>query len=302
MDGVLNVNKKSGLTSHDVVQQIRNRIGDSKVGHTGTLDPMATGVLLLCIGKATKIVPYLANLEKEYVATLKLGIVTDTLDADGNILDQREVDSSIDDVRDILPSFLGEIEQVPPMFSAVRHGGRRLYEFARNGEVINRPTRTVHIFGIDVLSLIEHDLTIRVHCSKGTYVRSLASDIGDTLGCGAHVVCLKRTRVGKFRIEQSLTLKENEHLRKEDSIERHVIPMTEALGHLVEVKVGGEDRRRILHGTAIPLDDPAASRQGNLRHELVRITGDDDTLLGLGKIELNQSESIAALKPTRIFV
>ncbi|MFQ6091876.1 MAG: tRNA pseudouridine(55) synthase TruB [bacterium] len=302
MDGVLNINKPTGLTSHEVVTTVRRMVGGSKVGHTGTLDPLATGVLLLCVGKATRIAPYLTNEEKEYVATIRLGVTTDTFDADGEVLEQREVTVSVEDVRQALRSFVGKIEQIPPMFSAVRHSGKRLYQLARAGETVEREARQVHISGIDLIDFQDNDLTVRVHCSRGTYVRSLAVDIGENLGCGAHIVALQRTRVGRFRLEQSLALEQVERLAAETVLSRHMVSMNEALVHLAEVRVGGRARRRIEHGAPVAWKDVATPVRWTSGQKTVRILGSDDTLLALGTIELVGCESSPDLRPIRVLV
>ena len=302
LDGVLNVNKPTGWTSHDVVLKIRHIIRESKVGHTGTLDPLATGVLLVCIGKATKIAQYLTREEKEYVASLTLGITTDTLDADGTVLKERTVDVTGSDFEDVLSSFQGEIEQTPPMYSAVKHAGRRLYELARSGERVDRAPRKVHIFGIDLLDHSNHEVTLRIRCSKGTYIRSLASDIGEKLGCGAHIRALQRTVVGRFRIEDSLTMEDIGRLSGRGDLCEHVLSINEALASLPEVRVGEEEGRRIGNGVSVAWNDDSQEHPWNPEQKTIRIVGSDNTLLGLGTITYSKSQETYDLKPIRVLV
>ncbi|MEW6096038.1 MAG: tRNA pseudouridine(55) synthase TruB [bacterium] len=209
MDGILNINKPAGLTSHDVVDCIRRVIRQKKVGHAGTLDPQACGVLILLLGKATKLAQNLKSDSKEYIASMKLGINTTTQDAWGEIIEQKANFSiSKEAVEKTLLSFKGEINQVPPMFSALHHKGKRLYELAREGKEVERPPRKVTIFEIKLLDFVPHEdvLTFKVACSSGCYIRTLCADIGKLLGVGGHLTSLKRVRSGKFKIEDAIDL------------------------------------------------------------------------------------------------
>jgi len=218
MDGVLNINKPSGMTSHDVVARLRRLLNEKKVGHTGTLDPDATGVLPVCLGKATRIIQFLPDDEKGYEGTITLGIVTDTLDASGKVLETS--DSShvkLGDVKSVFNSFVGTIDQVPPMVSAVKVQGKRLYKLARQGKTVIRKPRKIHIYEFELLdtgrsmldnSAAQTELDFRVLCSRGTYVRVLASDIGNALGCGAHLSRLVRIRSGLFELKDSVPLED----------------------------------------------------------------------------------------------
>ncbi len=210
MDGVINVNKPKGMTSHDVVAKIRKEFGMKKVGHTGTLDPDAIGVLPICIGKATKIAEFLTSSKKQYVAEVKLGEVTDTQDSSGAVLKTAEVNVSAEDIKNAAENFIGEIEQIPPMYSAIKIDGVKLYELARKGIEVERKPRKIEIYGIEILdiNLSENCFKMKVDCSKGTYIRTLCSDIGEFLGCGANMKSLVRTKTGKFTVEDSITLDE----------------------------------------------------------------------------------------------
>lgn len=203
--GILNLYKPCGPTSHDMIYRMRRLLGIKKIGHTGTLDPMAEGVLPICIGKGTKASGMLTDSDKAYRATMVLGMTTDTQDADGEVLSECRVDVSDTRLSEMLTRYIGEIEQIPPMYSAVKLNGKKLYELARRGEVVERPTRKVRI---DEIRLVERDgdlVTLEVYCSKGTYIRTLCADIGDALGCGAYVNRLIRIKSGPFLLENAYT-------------------------------------------------------------------------------------------------
>lgn len=222
MDGILNINKPKGITSHDVVEQVRKIFRFKKIGHAGTLDPDATGVLVLCLGKATKSVRFLINDDKEYEAIMVLGISTDSQDASGRVLKRADnLKVSETDIYEVMEKFRGEIEQIPPMFSAVHYRGKRLYQLARQGKVVKRIPRPVKIFSLKVIKIELPRIKFNVVCSKGTYIRTLCADIGEALGCGAHQEELIRIRSGTFHIRDSLTLEE---LRKSAHPESFLLP------------------------------------------------------------------------------
>ena len=206
--GLLLLDKPAGLTSNAALQRAKRLLGIKKAGHTGSLDPIATGLLVLLFGEATKVSDYILNADKSYRATLRLGQTTTTGDSEGKILEERPVTVSAERVRAVLPQFLGEIAQIPPMYSAIKQGGKPLYELARKGLEVERAARRVRIDALDLISLDGDRLVLDVRCSKGTYIRSLAVDIGAALGCGAHVEGLRRTSTGPFDIAQALTLGE----------------------------------------------------------------------------------------------
>lgn len=226
LNGILIINKPPGMTSHDVVQVLRKILGVRKIGHTGTLDPSATGVLILCIGEATKIAQFLQGLPKEYLAEMIFGITTDTEDSQGKILSRVKCDISREAVEKVLENFRGTIEQIPPMVSAIKVGGRPLYKLARQGKTIERKPRKVKIYQLELLKFepaLNPKASLRIVCSKGTYIRTLYADIGKKLGCGAHLSQLIRTRVGDFSLEQSHTLSEIEKLSKENKLGEIII-------------------------------------------------------------------------------
>jgi tRNA pseudouridine55 synthase len=232
MDGVIIINKDKGMTSFDVVKEIRKLTHVRRVGHSGTLDPAARGVLPVCIGKATKIVRFLMEGDKEYEAEMTLGITTDTQDAEGKILEEREVSVKREELEEILKQFMGEIEQIPPMVSAIHYKGKRLYELARQGIVVERNPRKVHIHNIKMLNFEDgpHPKAfICVTCSKGTYIRTLCSDIGERLGCGAHQSALIRTRSGSFTLEHAKTLKEIYILKDQGKLNEAILPIAKVM-------------------------------------------------------------------------
>jgi tRNA pseudouridine55 synthase len=207
VNGVLVVDKPRGITSFDVVAQVRRVLGERRVGHTGTLDPMATGVLPVCVGEATKLVPFLMSGDKEYEAELRFGVTTDSLDATGTVTSETNASHvSRADVERALSGFVGNIQQRPPMHSALKVGGQRLYELARRGVEIERQPRAVVVHALELVAYAAPAATLRVRCGKGTYVRSLAADLGAVLGVGAHLTALRRTRVGPFAVAQAVAL------------------------------------------------------------------------------------------------
>ena len=229
MNGVLNVYKEQGFTSHDVVAKLRGILKIKKIGHTGTLDPDAVGVLPVCIGKGTKLCDLITDWSKTYEAVMLLGTTTDTLDTSGTILSRSEVTVSEIDVLRACNEFVGKYEQIPPMYSALKHNGQKLYELARKGIVIERKPRIVNINSLRVndinLADSQKTVTITVDCSKGTYIRSLCDDIGKKLGCGACMMKLTRTRVGDFQLDDTLTLNQISALVLKGEIEERIVPV-----------------------------------------------------------------------------
>ena len=206
MTGILIVDKPAGWTSHDVVAKLRRILGEKRIGHAGTLDPMATGVLPVFVGRATRAVEFMENADKEYLASLRLGLVTDTQDTSGTILEERPVMCGRDDVAAALGGFRGETEQLPPMYSAIKINGKKLYEYARKGKEVERKPRRITISSLELEGERDGDFLLRVTCSKGTYIRVLCADIGERLGCGGAMSALTRTRVGAYRLEDAHAL------------------------------------------------------------------------------------------------
>jgi tRNA pseudouridine55 synthase len=228
MEGVLLVDKPKGLTSHDVVYHLRRKLQMKKIGHAGTLDPMATGVLVMLIGKATRISQYLMSTDKIYEGEATLGVVTDSQDAEGEVLTTMPVPELTEaQVRETMKTFLGDQYQTPPMHSAIKVDGVKLYQLARKGEEVEREPRFIRVARFELLSFALPRLTFDLHCTKGTYVRTIAHDLGQKLGCGAHLSALRRTASGKFTIAQCLPLEEIEKLSLPE-IEKRLIPVHEA--------------------------------------------------------------------------
>ncbi|MGB8361321.1 MAG: tRNA pseudouridine(55) synthase TruB [Acidimicrobiia bacterium] len=243
--GFLVVDKPRGVTSNQVVGRVKAATGVKKVGHAGTLDPMATGVLVLAVGAVTRLIGYIQDQEKEYVATALFGVTTDTLDADGAVLSREPMDIDIDDVRSLVPRFTGKISQVPPMVSALKQGGTRLYELARRGEVVEREARAVDVHELEILSVGAPpypEVEFRVVCGKGTYVRSLADDMAAVLGGGAHLTELRRTRIGSLRLADAVTIDDMDNWRS------YLLTPTEALRHMPHVSVDEETSKGVRNG------------------------------------------------------
>jgi tRNA pseudouridine55 synthase len=236
-EGLLLVDKPSGMTSHDAVDVVRRSLGTRKVGHAGTLDPMATGLLLLGVGRATRLLRYLGELPKTYAATGRLGEETDTLDADGLIVRTAAVDVSLAELQRVCASLVGESMQTPPAYSAVKVGGRKLYEAARGGEVLEAPARPIRVDAFDVTAFDGRDLEARITCSGGTYVRVLVADVGRSLGCGAHLVGLRRTAIGSLRVEEARPPGDGT-----------LQPVERAVQHLPSIRLDPEEARAASHG------------------------------------------------------
>ncbi|NLY10316.1 MAG: tRNA pseudouridine(55) synthase TruB [Firmicutes bacterium] len=303
MDGIINVLKPPGMSSHQVVAFLRRTLGIKRVGHTGTLDPGAVGVLPICVGKGTRIASFFLEEDKTYVAELTLGIATDTQDASGNTTDFN-LDFAISPGRfaDILSGFLGEIEQVPPMASAVRVQGKRLYELARQGKAIDRPARKVKIHEIHVNKIwpeTEDELRfgsrvlLEINCSKGTYIRTLCHDIGTRLGVGAHMSFLARTVSGPFKQEEAFTLEEIETMVANEDYS-FITSIQDVLSDWQKIIVSGEGERRILNGNYIDFDLPDNLVVGSQ----VLIVNEADHLLAIGEI---QNRGKLVCQPIKVF-
>jgi len=275
MNGIINVLKPPGMTSFDVVGYLRKVLKMKRIGHTGTLDPGVAGVLPVCIGNATKVIEYIIDNDKLYRAEMTLGISTETQDSSGKIVDVRHVDKSNDQIREIINSFVGKYKQIPPMYSALKVGGRKLYELAREGITIEREPRDVNIFSIDVLKISEatyeyYDSTnisddnnsIRtvkvlfdVACSKGTYIRTLCFDIGEKLGCGGHMSFLIRLKAGLFEISSALLLEEISDLAETNNLQEKMFKTDEVFKNLSKITIDGLNKKKFKDGIAIVIDN-----------------------------------------------
>ncbi len=266
LSGILNVDKPSGMTSHDVIQALRRVVGQRKIGHAGTLDPMATGVLLVCLGDATRVSEYLMAGRKRYRATVVLGASTDTYDAEGQVVDLGgKTDWSQAEIEAALAPFVGRIDQVPPLYSALKRDGQPLHRLARQGKTVELEPRSVEIDEISILDWSPPALVLEVTCSPGTYIRSLAHDLGQALGCGGYLGSLVRLSSGRFRLEEAVSLERLEEAFEYGEGERYLMPLDEALLDWPAVVVGAEDAQRILHGQAVAVPPAAAGDERRAR-------------------------------------
>lgn len=247
-EGILNIDKPTGITSHDVVNRVRRVAGLRRVGHAGTLDPLATGVLLACLGRATRLVEYLMGRPKTYEVVIRLGQNTDTYDADGEVVAERPCHFTPDDLATALAQFHGPIQQMPPLYSAIKKGGQPLYKLARQGTEVEIEARAVIIYELEQLAFNLPLLTLRVVCSSGTYIRSLAHDLGEALGCGGHVAALRRTAVGEFTLDTAVPL---DHLTPEN-LTTCILPMDTAVRHLPAVTFTETETARLWQGQTVP--------------------------------------------------
>ncbi len=258
--GVLNIDKPKGLTSHDVVARVRKVADLRRVGHAGTLDPLARGVLVVCLGKATRLIEYLMDTHKSYVATVEFGTVTDTWDAEGEVMERRGVEGlSLSRIEEALKLFRGRIEQTPPMYSALKHKGEPLYRLARKGIKVDREARSVEIRRLEVREWNPPHLVIEVECSKGTYIRSLAHDLGRAVGTGAYLSDLTRIAVGPFFLEQAVSLCELTK-KGQKGWQDHLLSVYEAFEHMPSVIVDKETKKRIGYGQAVTLSSAPEER------------------------------------------
>ena len=283
-NGIINIYKEQGYTSFDVVAKLRGILKMRKIGHTGTLDPDATGVLPVVLGSATKLVDMLTDKRKEYIATLRLGITTDTLDITGTVLSETVPVVSEGEVREAILSFIGPMLQTPPMYSAIKVNGRKLYELAREGIEIERQKRSIEIFEIKILDMSLPDIKIKVECSKGTYIRSLCADIGDKLSCGAVMTSLVRTKSGDFAIERAYTLKEVEEAAAKERVEDMITPVDYCFMSYARVTVNGELLKAVRNGNMIKKADIAQDlTEGDISK--VRIYDPDGHFLALYEMD-----------------
>ncbi len=292
--GILNLDKPTGWTSHDVVAWTRRVLHEKRVGHAGTLDPMATGVLLVCVGQATRVVEYLTAGQKVYRAEAQLGVTTDTYDADGEITATAPVPPlTTDDLRDMLASFVGEIQQRPPAFSAIKQDGEAAYRKARRGEAVELPARPVTIHGIALLDWepATAKLNIAVTCGPGTYIRSLTHDLGQILGCGAVLTRLTRTRSSQFAIEDAVDLDTLADAARSGDLGRYLHPIEAALQKLTRVPVDAEQVTRLIHGLFIPCPTPPEVETGYA-------VDAGDAVVAI----LLYDTSFAAWRPNKVFV
>lgn len=297
VSGIVLLDKPLGITSNRALQIVKRLYNANKAGHTGSLDPLATGLLPLCLGEATKVSGFLLDADKSYLATIKLGVKTASADAEGDIIETRPVENySNKQINAAIENFIGDIEQIPPMHSALKVDGQPLYKLAHQGQVIERKARPVHIFEINVLRYESDEIDIDVRCSKGTYIRTLAEDIGEELGCGAHLSALRRTASGPFDIEECVTLDELEQLTQNaaeegyDEADNLLIPSEDALEDWESIDLSADAAFYLCRGQAVMV--PNAPTSG-----LVRLFSEEKGFLGIGEI-LDDGR----VKPHRLFL
>ncbi len=271
------------MTSHDVVSVVRRKFNIKKVGHTGTLDPMAVGVLPICIGKATKIVDYIQGQRKTYRAEITLGTTTDTQDKWGMVLENKDVNVSQEDFVNTIESFTGNIEQIPPMFSALKHKGKKLYELAREGITVDRKARSIFIYSIDILDISNNKALFDVTCSKGTYIRTLCHDIGLALGCGAHMSFLARLKSGSFTIEDTITIEDLKSLSIETIESNYLYPIDYPLYDFQKINLDSSQLKNILNGCPINLEDSSYSKNLIMKEPILIYV--DNKFLALGELK-----------------
>lgn len=292
MNGILVIDKPKNYTSFDVVAVVRKLLGIKKIGHTGTLDPMATGVLPILIGKATKIQSLISDNKKEYIASFKLGITTDTLDITGKILSQTLPHIEKSTFEKALNQFKGNIKQIPPIYSAVQKNGVRLYHLARKGIEIEREPRDVCIYNLELISFDEvtQEGIILVNCSKGTYIRSLCDDIGKVLKCGATLTELKRIKSSYFKIEDSITLSEAKDLFENGKLASKILPCDVVLKDYKKIFISSAQSIRFKNGGALSLDRTSLKHCIIKNDDLIRIYDNEKKFIGLGKVNLEKNE------------
>lgn len=301
INGIINVYKEAGFTSHDVVAKLRGILRQKKIGHTGTLDPDATGVLPVCLGKGTKLCDMLTDKDKTYEAVMLLGTTTDTQDTSGTVLTTNEVNVTEDEIRAAVMSFVGDYDQIPPMYSALKVNGKKLYELAREGIEVERKARPVKILDIEIknIDLESHEVTMSVSCSKGTYIRTLCYDIGEKLGCGACMKHLVRTKVSRFDIEESVTLSQIEQIRDDGRLDEYIVPVDEIFAGQDAVYIKEESNKLIYNGNIFEAKDVAErikASEASKDVKSVRVYDFEHTFIGI-----YAEERAGYFKPVKMF-
>ena len=289
IDGVFLLDKPQGMSSNDIMQKVKRVFQANKAGHTGALDPLATGMLPICLGEATKFSQFLLDADKRYVVTAKLGERTDTSDAEGQVVETRPVNVETSQILTALEQFRGDILQVPTMFSALKHNGKPLYEYARAGITVEREARPITIFEINFIEYQAPSLTLEVHCSKGTYIRTFVDDLGEVLGCGAHVTVLRRTAVADYPTEKMMTWDALQALAEQGDLDQHLLPIDTAVSKLPALKLNAEQSKGIGFGQRVKF-----ANEAKLRGQ-VRLFSDKNIFLGVALIDDNN-----VIRPQRL--
>ncbi len=287
MDGIFLVDKPENITSNRLVQKIKKKLEEQKVGHTGTLDYFASGLMILTLGKATRLTEYFQGLDKEYIATGELGKITDTYDKQGKIIEEKECNISKEKLKDIILSFVKTYPQLPPPYSAKKIEGKRAYQLAKKGLEVPLKPKEVTIYSIEIIDISLPFFTIKVHCSSGTYIRSLIKEIGDEAGCGAYTTALRRTKVGKFDVKDALPLEKIMKMSKRE-VEEYIIPIKDALYFFPEIILDEGFDKRFLFGQRFKVPYKIDG--------LVKVLDKNGNFLGIGKIKENQ-----ILQPVKVF-
>jgi tRNA pseudouridine55 synthase len=302
LDGIINIYKQKGYTSHDVVAVVRKTLNYAKVGHTGTLDPEAEGVLPICIGKATKIAEYLTCETKRYEAEVTLGITTTTEDHTGEIVEQNDVNFDTESIQKAVASFIGDYLQTPPMYSAIKVGGKKLYELAREGKTVERKSRKITIFDIHILEYLPpNKIKIDVICSKGTYIRTLCVDIGQKLGCGAHMSALLRTQSGKFLLKDSITLDQLKSYRQDNKLEDILLSMDKALSDFPKIVTRESCLKALYNGNIIYAGSIAQSPDDLTIGQQVLVYDYVNKFVGIYKV-FRDDENKVFIKPVKLLI
>lgn len=289
IDGVFLLDKPQGMSSNDIMQKVKRLFQANKAGHSGALDPLATGMLPICLGEATKFSQFLLDADKRYVVTAKLGERTDTSDAEGQVVETRPVNVETSQILTALEQFRGDILQVPTMFSALKHNGKPLYEYARAGITVEREARPITIFELNFIEYQAPFLTLEVHCSKGTYIRTLVDDLGEVLGCGAHVTVLRRTAVADYPVEKMMTWDALQALAEQGDLDQHLLPIDTAVSKLPALKLNAEQSKGIGFGQRVKF-----ANEAKLRGQ-VRLFSDKNIFLGVALIDDNN-----VIRPQRL--
>lgn len=296
-NGIINVYKEAGFTSHDVVAKLRSILKQKKIGHTGTLDPNAVGVLPVCLGSGTKLCGMLTDTNKEYRAVMLLGKETDTQDSSGRLLEQKEVKVTVREAEEAIMSFLGNYEQIPPMYSAIKMEGKKLYQLAREGKTVEREPRKVRIHYLEIEEMELPKITLRVGCSKGTYIRTLCHDIGQKLGCGGIMVSLERTKAGAFLLEDALFLAEIERLREEGRLSEKIFPADSFFSEYAAVTVERNYQKLIDNGNAFYRNMIKENKKYRFE-EKVRVYNEEGKFYGIYKFLPEEGRFL----PVKIFM
>lgn len=299
-DGIINIYKEKDYTSFDVVAILRKKLNIKKIGHTGTLDPQAEGVLPICIGKATKAVDYLIDKNKTYAATMKLGQSTDTQDHTGKIIKTRDVHCTSDEILETINSFIGDYSQIPPMYSALKVGGKKLYDLAREGKSVDRKARNIVIYNIYDISIEGENIFFRVTCSKGTYIRTLCNDIGEKLGFGAHMTSLIREKSGNFDIQNSLKINEIDALILNNELDGMIINIDEIFMNHPKIVVEEASNKWLYNGNKLK-EEHLVQPINLIDGHLYRIYDNKDKFIGL-YLSIYSDEDEWILKPKTLFI